>query len=447
MMEFFLKRAFFAFCVFNISFLFNPEHAHAVKIERVKSSTNIEAWLVRDHTSPIITVRFEFRGGSALDPKNLGGLASMTALLLKEGAGNIYSKAFKRVLEDLVITLKFNAKRDSFSGRLVTLVENRKTAFKLLKLAITEPRFDHEPIERIRSQILAGIRQNTQNPRAIASKRLLKILFPNHPYGRPSSGTTTSIKTINQDDLYNFAKNRFAKNNLIIGVVGDITPENLKETLDKVFGNLPAQATSWKIPEVNPKLKGQTSVIKKNIPQSSIVFADKGLKRNHPDFYAAYLMNHILGGGGNTSRLYKTIREEKGLAYSIYSLLHPLEKTGFLFGGVGTINAKVSEMLYLLRNQWTLMATKGVTEQELNDAKTYLTGSYPLRFQKSGSIAEMLVRIQLDNLGIDYMNRRNSLIEAVSLKSVNRIAKTLLQPKRLNIVVVGEPIGLKSNLK
>ncbi len=444
MIRSFLKQISFLFFATLAFFLFYTGPAHSILIEKVKSTIGIEAWLVRDHTNPIISTRFAFRGGSSLDPKNLSGVASMTASLLDEGAGKFNSKTFQSALEDRVISLRFNAQRDSLRGRLITLVENRETAFNLLKLALTDPRFDQEPVERIRSQILASIRQATENPNAIANKILFEKLFPNHPYGRPSNGTLASVAAITRENLITFTRSRLARNNLIIGVVGDITPETLAKKLDDVFGSLPAKATSWDIPEVSPKSDGSIIVIEKNIPQSSIVFADAGLKRNHPDFYAAYLMNHILGGGGFTSRLYNTIREKHGLAYSVYSGLHPLEKAGLIFGGAGTTNAKVSETLNLLRQEWTHMAENGVTEEELTDAKAYQIGSYPLRFGSSGSIAAMLVSIQMDNLDADYINRRNDLIKGVTKKAVDRIAKTLLRPNRLNVVVVGKPSGVKN---
>jgi zinc protease len=443
MIQSFFKHISIALTIIFMYSLHITSPVRAFAIERVKSPVGIEAWLVRDHTNPIISVRFAFRGGSALDPKGLGGLANMAASLLDEGAGEIDSKSFQGTLEDLVISLRFSAQRDVLGGRLVTLVENSKTAFKLLKLALQSPRFDPEPVERIRSQILSGIRQSTENPGAIASKALFKKLFPDHPYGQSVSGTEASVTAITRNDLIAFTKNRLARNNLIIGVVGDISAEILKKTLDDIFGELPNEAAPWKIPEAKPKSDGFTLVVKKNIPQSSILFADEGLKRSHPDFYAAYLMNYILGGGGFTSRLYSTIREKRGLAYSVYSSLHPLERSGLLFGGAGTSNARVSETLHLLRYEWRRMAENGVTHKELSDAKTYLTGSYPLRFTSSGSIAAMLVSIQTDNLGIDYMSRRNDLIKSVKIKAVNRIAKTLLRPDHLNIVIVGEPKGLE----
>ncbi len=417
----------------------------AVTIERVVSPGGVMAWLVQDHTNPIISMRFAFRGGAALDPAGKGGLANFTASTLDEGAGDLNSKAFQGTLEDLVITLRFNAGRDVFGGQLVTLVENRDTAFNLLSLALSKPRFDAEPVERIRGQILAQLRRETENPGAIAGKTLFKTLFPDHPYGRPTKGTTESVGALSKSDLRSFTRDRLAKDNLIIGVVGDISPKTLAALLDTTFGGLPDEARPWAIPEAEPQGAGRSIVVEKQIPQSSIVFAEKGLKRRHPDFYAAYIMNYVFGGGGFTSRLYTAIREKRGLAYSVYSGLHPLDRAGLIFGGAGTANAKVGETIRLIRQEWSRMADSGMSEKELADAKTYLTGSYPLRFTSSGSIASMLVGIQRDNLGIDYMDRRNSLIEAVSLADVNRIAGTLLRADKLTVVVVGKPVGIKSS--
>ncbi|MBL4691618.1 MAG: insulinase family protein [Rhodospirillales bacterium] len=418
--------------------------AKAISIERVVTPGGIEAWLVRDHTNPIISMRFTFRGGAGLDPAERTGLANMAAALLDEGAGDLGSTAFQKKLEDLVITLRFSAGRDSFSGRLVTLVENRDTAFNLLSLALNKPRFDVEPVERIRSQILAGIRQDTEEPGAIAGKTLFKTLFPSHPYGRSTEGLIDHVGAITRADLKAFTNKRLAKDNLTIGVVGDIRPEALAALLDSTFGGLPDKAGPWALPDVKPQGAGRTIVVKKSVPQSSIVFAEQGLKRNHPDFYAAYVMNYVFGGGGFTSRLYSTIREQRGLVYSVYTGLHPLDRAGLIFGAAGTANANVGETLSLLRREWKRMADDGLTEKELADAKTYLTGSYPLRFTSSGSVAAMLVGIQRENLGIDYMDRRNSLIEAVTLADVNRAAKTLLSADNLTVVVVGMPKGVEN---
>ena len=420
------------------------EPGHTVNVVRVISPGGIEAWLVSDHLNPIINVRFAFRGGAALDPDGKEGLANMVSGLLDEGAGDLDSQAFQRRLEDLSVVLRFDAGRDSFQGRLKTLSNNKNSAFALLKSAISKPRFDDEPVNRIRSQILAGLRRSSQDPNTVAGLTLANELFPNHPYGRPLEGTRESIKAISRPDLKDFAHKRLARDNLVIGVVGDIGPDDLGRYLDQVFLDLPASSKASNLKEVQPQTLGRTRVVEMAVPQSAIVFAQKGLKRDDPDFYKAYLLNHILGGGGFTSRLYNEIREKRGLAYSIGSYLYPTKRAGLLQGYGGTSNKRVGETLKILKSEWRRMADKGVDDKTLRDAKTYLVGSYPLRFTSSGNIAAILVSMQLEELGIDFLDQRNSLITGVSLNDVNATAKKLLDPDNLVIVVVGSPEGVKS---
>ena len=417
--------------------------ARAIEIKEVISPKGIKAWLVEDHTNPIITLSVAFRGSSALDPVGKEGLANLAASTLDEGAGDLTSQQFQRTLEDLAISLSFNAGRDDFSGSLRTLTRNQETAFDLMRLALTKPRFDSEAVERIRNQILAGIRRNSENPRRIAALNFYRKMFPDHPYGRPSDGTLDSVRVIKLVDLKLFVGQRLARDNLIVSAVGDVTPDKLKSVLDRVFGSLPAQAASWKIGETKPKSSNETLVIEKQIPQSVILFGQAGIKRSHPDFYAAYVMNYVLGGGGFESRLYEEIREKRGLAYSAYSYLYPLDHAGLIIGGAGTANARANETISVLKEEWRRMSHKGLSPQELKDAKTYLTGSYALRFSSSQRIARMMTGIQLEKLGIDYIRKRNSYIEAVTLADTNRVAAKLLDPESLTTVIVGKPNGVK----
>ena len=415
-----------------------PAPVGAVRVERVISPGGLEAWLVRDHTNPIIAVRFAFRGGAALDPAGKEGLAEMVSSLLDEGAGELDSQAFQRRLEDLAVRLRFDAGRDTFAGRLRTLSENRDAAFELLRLAVTAPRFDDEPVARIRSQMLARLERQSEDPDVIASRTLSRTLFPDHPYGRPVNGTPRSIAAISTGDLRRFAASRLARGNLVVGVVGDITPADLAPLLDATFGGLSETAAAWRLAEVRPAATGKTVVVRKGVPQSAILFGQEGLKRDDRDYYAAYVMNYVLGGGGFTSRLYSEVREKRGLAYSVYTFLNPLDSAALILGGAGTANARVAETLRLVRAEWRRMAD-GLTESELADAKTYLTGSFLLRFSSSGRIAAILIGMQLEGLGIDYLDRRNGYIEAVTLDHVNRVARRLLDADRLTVVVVGEP--------
>lgn len=416
--------------------------ARAVDVERVVSPGGIEAWLVEDHTNPVLALRLAFRGGASLDPVGKEGLAHMVASLIDEGAGDLDSQAFQGKLEDLSISLGFSSGRDTFSGNLSTLTENRDQAFQLLKLALTVPRFDQEPIDRIRRQLLISLKQDEENPNAIAGKALSKALFDGHPYGRPSDGTIAGIKAIGRKDLQGFVKNRFDKKSLVIGVTGDITPAELAPLLDKTFGALPEKGTDWQVAEVVPKLQSKTLVIKKQVPQSAILFAQKGLKRDDPDYYTATVLNYILGGGSFTSRLYREVREKRGLAYSAYSGLYPFKFSALLLGSAGTANDRAGETIAVVKKVWQEMAEKGVTQKELDDAKTHITGSFPLRFSSSGAIANILVGMQLEDLGIDYLDKRNGLIDAVTLDKVNALAKKMITPDQLFFVIVGDPKGV-----
>ncbi len=333
--------------------------------------------------------------------------------------------------------------QEKFKGYLKTLTENRDQAFELLGLALTKPRFDAEPVSRIRSQIMARLRRLSQEPDTVAYRKLLENLFPDHPYGRPPEGTLESVAAVTAGDIKEFMRKRLAVDNLAVGVVGDITAAELAPLLDAAFGGLPAEAETPPVPEVRVKAKGQTMVVDMPVPQSAIVFGHRGIKRDHPDFYAAYVMNYILGGGSQSSRLYQEVREKRGLAYSVYSQLYPLDHSALIVGAAGTANARVGETLKVLRREWRRLAEAGVGGEELTDAKAYLTGSFPLRFTSSGRIASMLVGMQLDDLGIDYLDKRNGYIDAVALPRVNRLARRLLDAEALSVVVVGEPEGIE----
>ena len=416
--------------------------AAAIEVQRVVSPGGIEAWLVEDHSNPIISLDMTFRGGAALDPVGKGGLANLVAGLIDEGAGDLDSQAFQGRLQDLSIGLSFSAGLDTFSGDLKTLTENRDTAFELLRLALNEARFDEEPIARIRSQILAGLARDSENPRVIVRRTLNKVLFPEHAYGRPASGTTESVTGLTVEDLRRFTAERFARDVLVVGVVGDITAKELARLLDETFLGLPAAAAPVDLADTTPSGEGGVIVVEKDLPQSVVAFGHEGIERADPDYYTAYVVNYILGGGGFSARLYKEIREKRGLAYSVYTYLNPLDHAALVIGGVATQNERVSQSLDLIRAEWRRMAEDGPSEEELRDAKIYLTGSFPLRFSSSGRISGMLIGMQLNYLGIDYLDRRNALIEAVTLDDARRVARRLYDADKLTVIVVGRPEGV-----
>lgn len=416
-----------------------PVPALAVTVEKVVSPGGVEAWLVQDHANPIIAMDVAFAGGSSVEAKP--GLANMMASLLDEGAGPYDSQAFQGRLEDLSIGLAFRAGRDELSGSLKTLTENRDAAFDMFRLAMTQPRFDKEPVERIRGQILAGLTRELQTPNAVAQRAWNKAAFGDHAYGRPANGTLDSVKALKTAELKAHAKTWLSRQGLIVGVVGDITPEQLAPLLDKTFGALPATHPPINVADTTIAT-GKVVVENRPIPQSVAVFGLPGIKRDDPDWYAAYVMNYILGGGGFSSRLTEEVREKRGLAYSVYSYLMPLDHTGIVIGGVATQNAKIKQSLDLIAQELARMAEAGPDQSELADAKTYLTGSFPLSLDSTAAIAQLLVSMQSNHLGIDYLEKRNALIEGVSMDQVKAAAKRLLDPQKLVVVVVGQPEGV-----
>ncbi len=442
-----LPRALKGLLALGVVALLQLSAAHtvqAVVIKQVKSPGGISAWLVEDHTIPLMTMRFAFDGGWANEPEDKHGLTNFLAGMLDEGAGDLTSKQFQKKQNQLSMKLSFRARADQFYGTFQALTRHRDASVDLLTSALNAPRFDDVPFQRIRKQVVLNIRSNSQDPERIASKNWLQTMFPGHPYGRTRRGTEEKLNALTPDDMRALTKRLFAKKGLKIAVVGDITPEQLGKMLDQVFGKLPADGGMAKIVEAKVMTKPEVQIIERNIPQSVIQFGHAGLKRDDKDFIPAYVLNFILGGGGFGSRLTEEIREKRGLTYSVYSYLSPYDHGALFVGGASTQNARAGETVKIIRQELERMANEGPTAKELADAKTYMTGSYALRFDTSRKIASQLLAIQIDNLGVNYLDKRNELINAVTLEDLKRLAKRLLKPGELVITIVGKPEGVEA---
>jgi zinc protease len=417
--------------------------ALATTIERVVSPGGIEAWLVHEPAVPMIAVDFAFGGGAAQDPAGKAGTANLVASLLDEGAGDLDSKTFHARLERKAIELGFQAERDTLRGTLRTLTENRDEAFDYLRLALTKPRFDQTDVEIIRSQILSNLRRATTSPSDIANLRWWQTAFADHPYGRPVNGSLESVPTVTTDDLKDYTRRVLARANLKIAVVGDIDAEAVKAMLDRVFGALPAEPDLKPVANVAPQGLGRRIVVKLDVPQAVVTFGGAGIARKDPDFMAAYIVNHILGGGAFSSRLYQEVREKRGLAYSVYDSLVWLNHSALFLGGTATRADRAGETLDVIDREIRRLAESGPTADELAKAKAYLNGSFALNLDTSSKIAALLVQLQLDGLGIDYFTRRPEMINAVTLDDAKRVAKRLLDGGML-VTVAGRPEGLAS---
>jgi zinc protease len=417
--------------------------AGATTIERVVSPGGVVAWLVHEPAVPMIAVDIAFAGGAAQDPAGKSGTASFVASMLDEGAADLDSKAFAERLERKAIELSFSAERDSVRGALRTLTENRDEAFDLLRLALTAPRFDASDVEINRAQLLSILRRQTTSPGDIASQRWWQTAFEGHPYGRPVNGTPETLAGITIDDMKTYTHKVLARANLKVAVVGDIDAETLKPILDRVFGTLPEKADLVPVAAAVPQGLGRRIDVNLDVPQTVVDFGGPGIARKDPDFMAAYVMNHILGGGSSDSRLYQEVREKRGLAYGISDSLIWLEHSAVLIGGTATRGDRANETIDLVQNEIRRFAESGPTEAELTEAKNYLNSSFALNLDTSTKIASLLVQLQLDGLDTDYFQKRPAMIAAVTLDDAKRVAKRLLSSGLL-VTVVGKSQAVAS---
>lgn len=416
--------------------------AAAVPIQRVVSPQGVEIWLVPDQRVPVVAIQFSFRGGVATDPEGKEGLAGMLDRALIEGAGEFDSQGFQGALEERAIRLSFSAGWDHFGGAVQTLVEHLDEAVRMANLALTQPRFDDDGLTRVRNAMIAEIKRNQGNPAWLAQQRFSELIFPRHPYGRRSEGTPESLAGITAEDLRGLMAARFGRDRVLVTACGAITPDALGAAVDRMFAGLPATATALAVPDTEPKNPGEIRVYRHPAPQTTLVLGQPAVPRGDPRWYSALILNYVLGGGGFSSRLMEEVRERRGLTYGVYTSLVNLEHADVLTASLSTVNERAGEALDVLRTVWGATGRAGITAAELADAKTYLTGAFPLQFSSTAAIATILLTVRQFDLGIDYVNQRDALINGVTLEEVNALAAALLQPDNLTVVAVGQPEGI-----
>ncbi len=410
----------------------------AAKIQRLVSPGGIEAWFVQDATVPLIAMEYAFGGGASQDPEGKPGVGNMVADLLDEGSGDLDSKTFHERLDRRAIELSFSSSRDSFRGSLRMLKDNRDEAFELLRMALTAPHFDGADVERIRAQVLSGLRRETSNPNSLANRKFLEAAFAGHPYGRPANGTLESVPAIQVADLKDYVRRVLATDTLKVAVVGDVDAATLGKLLDQTFGGLPMKGDLVPVADVEASRPPQRFFIPLDVPQTVVTFGGPGYRRDDPKFMAGYVVNHILGGGGLSSRLYREVREKRGLAYSVSEYLLWMNHSALFVGNTGTRADRAGETIEAINEEVRRIAEDGPSQQELDEAKSYLKGSQMLALDTSSKLASALLQYQIDRLGIDYIERRNSIVDAVTLEDARQAAKRLWS-LGLNTVVVGRP--------
>ncbi|MDB5660944.1 MAG: insulinase family protein [Cypionkella sp.] len=412
-----------------------------INIQAVTSPGGIKAWLVEDHGIPFTALEIRFKGGTSLDAPEQRGAVNLMTALIEEGAGPLDSQGFAAARDGLAASFQFSSDLDGVSVSSHFLTENRDQALALLHSALTKPRFDQDAVDRVREQVLSGLRSDAKDPATIAANLERARSFGTHPYGSDGSGTIASVTALTRDDIELAFHDAIARDRITVAAAGDITATELGVVLDNLLADLPAQGAPLP-PEATLLTKGGITVQDFPGPQSTIIFAQGGMKFSDPDYFAASLLNEILGGGRFSARLMNEVRTKRGLTYGIGTGLAAYDHAEVLIGQFQASNDKVAEAIKVIRDEWAKLAKDGVTEQELANAKTYMTGAYPLRFDGNDTIASILVGMQDLGLSPDYPKTRNAKVEAVTLEDVKRVAARLIKPDDLHFTVVGQPTGV-----
>jgi zinc protease len=428
--------------VVTATFLLLPGVARAIDIQEVTSPGGVEAWLVEDSSIPFVAIEIWFNGGASLDAPGKRGAVYLMTGLLEEGAEDMDARAYAEAVEGLAASFEFDVFRDALTVSARMLSENRDEAADLLRAALVAPRFDEDAVERVRGQVLSILEGDARDPDEIASRTFNAMAWGDHPYGSALEGTRESVSALTRDDLVEAHGAVLAKDRVVVGAAGDITAEELGALVDTILGDLPE--TGAPMPEIaDYQLPSGTTVVDFPSPQSVAVFGHQGIARDDPDFFPAFVLNQVLGGGGFQTRLMREVRVERGLTYGIYSFLGLSEYGQAIGGRFSSSNDLVAEAIDVIHDQWSDLAQNGVTAEELEAAQRFLTGAYPLRFDGNGRIAGILAGMQADGMPVDYIATRNDRVNAVTVEDVQRVAARLLTPENLFFVVVGRPEGLE----
>ncbi len=445
-----LLAVLFLIALFGIALYFSMRAQAAgdrfLPIKELVTPGGISVWMVEDNSLPIIALEFAFAdSGTANDPQDKQGLVRLLSNTMDEGAGDLDSQSFQKQLSDHSITLLFNAGRDSFGGSLKTLARHKDKAFDLLSLAVTSPRFDNEAVERMRAGNLTRLKSSLSEPDWMAARLINDKAFEGHPYAKNSGGTISGLSAITPDDLRAFKEASLTKDRLIVAVAGDISEADVKAAIDKIFGKLPAKGPAKSIPDMTLQNAGKTFSYAADVPQTMVEIMMPSLDVLDPDYHALQVMNYIFGGAGFGSRLMEEAREKNGLTYGIYSSLQDYRHADVLAVSTSTKNESAKQMLGIISDEMTKMQTSGATDQELADAKSYITGSMPLSVTTTQDIAAMLLSLQMKGLPATYLDQFADKINAISSADIARVAKRILKPSSMTTSLVGMPKDVASD--
>jgi len=407
--------------------------------KRIVLKNGMVLLLAEQHSIPMVTVNMAITAGSTAEPGDKPGLASLTASLLTQGTKERTASRISSEIDYIGGSLSTSGGEDFASASLRVLKKDIRTGLDLLSDVLLNPVFDQKEIDRKVKETLAEIQRQKEEPGAVAGEAFQKAVFGAHPYGRTNDDVAAYLPKLTRQDVLSFHAARYSPNQAIIAVVGDVTEKELVPLLNEYF-------KPWRRKEQKQPAYDKTPVIEKTaalridkkITQANVVMGHVGISRENPDFYACVVMNYILGGGGFSSRLMDNIRDNRGLAYSVHSGFAAQKEPGAFQVIIQTKNESANEVIAETLGELRRIQSEPVSEQELADAKAYLTGSFPLRMDTSAKIAGMLTSIELYNLGLDYPQTYLKSIKEVTREDLQRVAKKYLRPDNMVLVVVAD---------
>lgn len=426
--------------VFCTTLCISVVSARAAEIVPIRSVTTngITVLFLEQHFIPTVEIHALVKVGSAQDPPDKAGLANLTASLLDEGTVTRTSRQFAEQIDFVGGSLEAHAAEDFTTASARVLKKDADLGFALLADMLQHPAFHKQDFERVRAQILGEIMSDDDDPGNVAMKAFHQLIFHGHPYSWPAHGTEETLNKITVADIQQFHAREYLPNQTILVIVGDLTQEQATALVQAHFGSWKKGPPSpYMLKKPAPIERKMVQLIEKDLTQSTIVLGHTGISRTNPDYYALTVMNYILGAGGFSSRLMESIRDKQGLAYGIMSHFDTRLMPGAFFINLQTRTDVTNQAITGVLTEIRGIREAPVSDQELNEAKSFIIGSFPLRVDSSAKLANVLAQVEFYNLGLDYFTHYPKAIEKVTKDDVLRVAKQYLDPQHYALVVVG----------
>jgi len=426
-------------CLILLAVCFSMPAWAGLNIQNLSTPQGARVYFVENHDLPMIDLSVDFSAGSARDQADTSGLAGLTHQLMSLGAGSFSERDISDRLADTgsVLSGRLDADRAGFTLRTLSSPKERDESVSLLAVILARPAFDSAILEREKARDIANLKEAETKPEVIGERAFRKAIYGAHPYGLDDDGEVSTLARLKRDDLAAFHRQFYRASDMTIAIMGDLTRADAQAIAVQLAAGLPAGEAPVPIPPVQVAAKGIEEVIPHPATQSHLFMGLPGLKREDPDYFPLYVGNYVLGGGGFDSRLMESIRQKKGLAYSVYSYFMPMQELGPFSLGLQTRRDATREAVDLARAELASYLKEGPTEAELTQAKNNLIGGFPLRIDSNKKILEYLAVIGFYRLPLDWLDTYTGKVAAVTRDDVLRAFRARIVPQEMSTVIVG----------